>query len=395
MTRPLSGPARTAFRFVFTMGIVNLFADATYEGGGSINGPFLATLGASAAAISIVAGVGEFLGYALRSASGFVSDRTGKYWLVTFIGYAINLLAVPALALAGSFPLAAACILAERVGRALRKPTVESMLSYTTDTLGTGWVYALNSALDETGSTLGPLLMAFVLSKHGSYALAYALLLVPALLALASLTAARVVFPLPSDFERGRTARAKGFTSAYFLNMVAAALFAAGLVSFELLSFHLVRQRIFSEAWIPIVLAISTVVGIVASLVFGRLYDRVGLPVVLVGVVTSAAFSPFVFFGGSALALVGMSLWGVGYATQDTLFKALIAGLLPEGKRNFAFGLFYAGYGVGWLVGSVVMGLLYERSLAAVVAFSALAQLASVPLFLVAARRQTPKERPA
>ena len=65
------------------MGAVNLFADITYEGGASINGPFLGTLGAGAAAISIVAGLGEFLGYSLRFVSGFISDKTGKYWLIT------------------------------------------------------------------------------------------------------------------------------------------------------------------------------------------------------------------------------------------------------------------------------------------------------------------------
>jgi predicted MFS family arabinose efflux permease len=111
------------------------------------------------------------------------------------------------------------------------------------------------------------------------------------------------------------------------------------------------------------------------------------------GLVASAAFSPLVFFGSSAIALVGMLLWGIGYATQDTLFKALIAGLLPEGKRNLAFGLFYAGYGVGWLAGSVVVGLLYEHSLAAVVVFSVVAQLASVPLFVAAGRYRPGNER--
>jgi len=75
-----------AFRFVLTMGLVNLFADITYEGGGSINGQFLGALGASAVIVSITAGVGEFLGYALRTASGYVADRTGRYWAITFIG---------------------------------------------------------------------------------------------------------------------------------------------------------------------------------------------------------------------------------------------------------------------------------------------------------------------
>jgi hypothetical protein len=172
--------ASNAFRFVLTMGVVNLFADVTYEGGASINGPFLGTLGASAAAVSIIAGVGEFLGYSLRSVAGYVSDKTGRYWLATFIGYGVNLLAVPAMALAGAWPVAAGLVLAERVGRAIRKPTVDSMLSYTTGSLGRGWVYAVNTALDETGATVGPLLIALVLFLKGSYRTGYALLLISA-----------------------------------------------------------------------------------------------------------------------------------------------------------------------------------------------------------------------
>src|SRR5436190_4106586 len=114
--RSFAVPVSSAFAFVLTMGVVNLFGDMTYEGGASINGPFLGTLGASAAAISIIAGVGEFLGYSLRSVSGYVADKTGRHWPVTFIGYAINLLAVPAMALAGNWPVAASLVLAERIG---------------------------------------------------------------------------------------------------------------------------------------------------------------------------------------------------------------------------------------------------------------------------------------
>jgi hypothetical protein len=125
---------------------------------------------------------------------------------------------------------------------------------------------------------------------------------------------------------------------------------------------------------------------VVASLILGRLYDRIGLPVVLVGVFLCSLFSPLVFLGGFTAALAGLLLWGVGYATQDTLLKAVVAGMLPEGRRNLAFGLFYAGYGAGWLVGSTTTGLLYERSIPALIAFSVMVQLTSLPLFIVAER---------
>jgi MFS family permease len=376
-----------ASRFVLTMGVVNLFADMTYEGGASINGQFLGTLGAGAAAISIIAGLGEFLGYALRSLAGYVADKSGRYWTVTFIGYAVNLLAVPAMALAGDWRVAAAFILLERIGRAIRKPTVEAMLSYTTAELGKGRVYSINTAMDEIGATVGPLVVAAVLFLGGSYRICFALLLISSLLALASLTVARVNFPLPSKLEEGPTARAERFTRSYWLYMVAGAFFAAGLLSYELIAYHLAATGLVDGGWIPILLAFATGCGVIASLVLGRLYDRMGLPVVLAAVVLSAGFTPLVFQGTLIAALAAMPLWGIGYAIQDTLLKAIVAGVLPKGRRSLAFGVFYAGYGVGWLLGSVAAGLLYEQAQTGLIAFAIAAQLASLPIFMLAHRR--------
>jgi MFS family permease len=380
--------ASSAFAFVLTMGFVNLFADVTYEGGAAINGPFLGELGVGAATISIIAGVGEALGYGLRSVSGYVADRTGRYWLVTFIGYAINLLAVPAMALTHHWLAAGALILAERIGRAIRKPTVEAMLSYSTGKHGRGWVYAVNTAMDETGATLGPLWMALTLYRNGGFRTGYALLLISSLLALATLAIARWLFPVPSRLEHGgpRTARSVGFTASYWQYMIAGSFFAAGLMSFELISYHLASSGIVAGYRIPVYLALATVMSIVASLALGKLYDKIGIGAVVIAVLLASCFSPLVFLGGAWLALAGLLLWGCGYATQDTLLKALIASVLPEGKRNLAFGLFYLGYGGGWLVGSIATGILYEHSRTALVVFAVVAQLASIPFFILAAR---------
>jgi hypothetical protein len=166
--------ATSAFRFVLIIGVVNLFADLTYEGARSIIGPFLGSLGASATIVGFVAGFGELIGYSLRSVSGYLADKSSKYWIVTFAGYLINMLAVPALALAGNWPLAAALIVTERAGRAIRRPAVEAMLSYAGKSIGRGWVFGLNEALDQGGATVGPLIAALVLYLHGSYQSAFA-----------------------------------------------------------------------------------------------------------------------------------------------------------------------------------------------------------------------------
>ena len=377
-----------ALKFVLLIGIVNLFADMTYEGGAAINGQFLALLGASAAAVSIAAGLGEFLGYTLRSVSGYVADKSGKYWPITFVGYALNLFAVPAMALAGNWQMAVVFILLERTGRAIRKPTTDAMLSYATGQLGRGWAYAVNTALDEAGATIGPLIAALILFLHGSYQNAYEFLLISTVLALGTLSVARITFPVPSKLEQKHAAASPGFSRAYWLYTIAGAFFAAGIMSYELISFHLATNHVVGIQWIPLLLAFSTGCGVIANLVLGKLYDRSALPTILVGVTISALFAPLIFTGGLVSLILAMIVWGVAYAVQDTLLKAIVAGVLPEGRRNLAFGLFYTAYGGGWLIGSIAMGLLYSYSLPLLIMFTAAMPILSLPFFFAARKAQ-------
>lgn len=72
---------------ILIFGLVSLLGDVTYEGARGVVGPYMATLGASAAVVGFVAGLGEFLGYGLRLISGYLTDRTGFVWMLTIIGY--------------------------------------------------------------------------------------------------------------------------------------------------------------------------------------------------------------------------------------------------------------------------------------------------------------------
>jgi MFS family permease len=263
------------------------------------------------------------------------------------------------------------------------------MLSYTTSELGKGWVYGLNTALDQTGATIGPLLIAFVLIRKGDFRTGYALLLISAVLALVTLTVARFFFPRPSRLEEVPAAKLQGFTNSYWLYMLAGAFVAAGLISFELISYHFSQTAVVTEHWIPIFFALAMGTNAISSLIFGRLFDRIGIAIVLIAFLISSLFAPLVFLGNFFVALIGMILWGIGFGAQDTLLKALIAGVMPKGRRNFAFGLFYTGYGMGWLLGSVTTGFLYERSLPFMIGFSVVMQLLSLPVFMIAARKQS------
>jgi len=388
MNKKKADIAKTAFGFVLIIGIVNLFADMTYEGARSITGPFLGSLGASATVVGVVAGTGELLGYSLRSVAGYFADKTQRYWLIVFVGYVINMLAVPALALTGNWPMAAALIVAERSGRALRKPVVDAMLSYAGKTIGRGWVFGLNEGLDQAGATVGPLIVALVLYLNSGFRTGFGVLLVSSILCLITLIVARFWYPHPHELETESAdiLKAKGFPRAYWIYVAGGALIAAGFADFSLIAFHFQKEAIISQTTIPLFYAVAMGAGALTNLVFGRLFDSIGFPVVIFAFLLGAMFAPLVFLGQFWLVLAGMALWGIGMGAQNSLLKALLTGVLSVAKRSTGFGLFYTGYGIAWFLGSALMGFLYDKSILTVVVFSVVLQLSALPVFFLARR---------
>jgi MFS family permease len=378
----------SAVKFVVLIGIVSLFADMTYEGARSITGPYLAVLGASGTIVGIVAGFGELVGYGLRLVSGYISDRTGRYWTVTIVGYVLNMLAVPLLALAGSWPLAAMLMIAERTGKAIRNPPRDAMLSHATQTLGRGWVFGLHEALDQIGAVLGPLIVTAVLYFNGSYRTSFAVLLVPALLTLSVLLVARLLYPRPKDLEAILPElETREYPRRFWLYIIAASLIGAGYVDFPLIAFHFEKTSQISDDMIPILYAVAMGVDALAALVLGSLFDRKGVPVLIVATVLAAFFAPLVFLGGGYLMFIGMALWGLGMGAQESIMRAVIAEMIPANRRASAYGIFNAAFGLFWFLGSLLMGILYDFSVPAVIVTSVVLQLASVPVLLGAQRR--------
>jgi MFS family permease len=376
-----------ALAFVILLGVVSLFADMTYEGARSITGPYLAVLGASATVVGIVAGFGELIGYGLRLAAGYLSDRTGRYWTMTLVGYVVNLLAVPLLALAGRWEVAVALMIAERVGKAIRTPARDAMLSHATSAMGRGWGFGLHEALDQSGAVLGPLLAATVLFARDGYRTAFGFLLIPALLALGALLLARMRYPHPRDFEVSTAPLAtRGFPRAFWLYLGAVGLIAAGYVDFPLIAYHVQKTSLASEAWIPVLYAVAMGVDALAALVAGWLFDRLGCAVLSGVALVSALFAPLVFLGNFGVAMLGMGLWGAGMGAQESIMRAAVAEMVPAARRGTAYGMFNTGYGLLWFAGSALMGVLYDMALPALIAFSMVAQLIAVLLLYLVGR---------
>lgn len=369
------------------MSLVSLFADMTYEGARSVTGPFFAFLGASGAVVGFVAGFGELLGFGLRYLSGRVADRTRQYWGTAFFGYAINVFAVPLLALARAWPAAAALVVGERVGRGIRKPASSALLAHAGSELGHGWVFGFREAMDQTGATIGPLVVALVLFTGGAFTRAFAWLAIPALLALASLIVAWRLFPAPRQLETKAVEIGGQQVRAFWLYAAGGALLGAGFADFALVSYHFSKAHLFAVGAIPILYAGAMLMGAIGSPLLGKAYDRYGNAVVIAAFAASAIFAPLAFFGGAWVATAGVLLWGFGMAAQDTLFPAVVVQLSGPRGRATALGTFDAIYGVAWFAGSAIMGLLYDRSLTALVIFSLVLQAGALPLLAIAGRK--------
>jgi len=376
----------TALRFIVCLGIVSLFADMTYEGAYSIIGPFLKDLGASAAAVGLIAGLGEMIAASLRFFSGRLVDRTRAYWTVAICGYVLNLVVVPAMAFAGNWQMAALLVVVERTGKSLRGPARDVLLSEATGKIGHGWGFGVHAAMDQTGAVFGPLLMAYAVMQKQHFAPAFLRLAFPAAGALIALLVARLVYPQAGK-ATPRQLQDKPLPRVFWMYVVAAGVLALGFVDFPLLAYHFQATSLAKPAVIPLLFAGAMGVNGLAALILGRLFDRFGIRTLSFGILISLAGLPLGFLGGPAAAIAAVGCWAIGMGAQDASLRAGISQVVSMNKRGSAFGAFNGVYGIMWFLGSVAMGLLYDHSIVALVMFGVAAQLAAAILFF---RMQAP-----
>lgn len=371
-------------RLIVLLGLVSLFSDITYEGARGILGPYLGLLGASALAVGFVAGLGELLGYGLRLLSGWFADKSRAHWSVAAVGYVVNLLSVPTLALTGSWHQAAVLVALERTGKAIRTPSRDTILSCAASGGRRGLGFGIHEALDQIGAVIGPLAVGWVMKLGGSYRDAFALLGIPAVLALFALWTARRSYPHAIEPE-GRDAlrTEKGFPKGFWLYMIPMGLIGAGFPDFALIGYHLGKTAIVPVHLIPYLYALAMGVDALCALAFGWLFDKKGVKVMALSAVGSALCLPLAFSHNTGLLALGVVLWGMGMGVIDSVAKAVVAELLPFEKRGTGYGIFYTAFGLSWFLGSLLLGALYKEVSPGAAALCSLGLIAaSVPLLL-------------
>ena len=400
------GPMLSAWRFVTVFGTVSLLADFVYEGARSITGPLLASLGATGLVVGVVTGIGEAAALGLRLVSGPLTDRTQRFWAWTIAGYTLTIVTVPVLGIAASLWVACALVIAERVGKAVRSPAKDTLLSHAAAVTGRGKGFAVHEALDQIGAVIGPLTVAAVLALTGNdYGPALGVLAIPGVAALALLIWLVVRVPDPARYEPHAAAapptapvantprpRHAPLPAAFWAYSAFTATTMVGFATFGVLSFHMVIRGILPAAAVPLVYAAAMGADAVAALLSGWAYDRVGAKT-LAALPILSALIPLVAFGNQVwLVVAGALLWGAAVGIQESTLRAVVADLVAPPRRATAYGVFAAGLGAATAAGGALTGWLYDTSVTALVITVAVIQAVAVVLAVgvVVRRRTTP-----
>ena len=397
MSEPVVANRMTPLRFILVFGLVSGLGDFVYEGARSIIGPYLATFGASAALVGVITGVGEAVALVFRLFTGRLSDRTGRHWAITISGYAITMISVPLLAVAGPLWLACTFIIGERFGKAVRSPARDTMLASASVDLGRGRAFAVHEALDQTGALVGPLVVAAILAARHSYTAGFAILAIPGALAMITLAYLRREVPRPGDYDptvhprQTRPVGVRGFSREYWQYAMFSALTLGGFATFAVLAYHLQHHHVVRMAFIPVIYALAMGIAALASLASGVVYDRYGLRGLGVLPVLGAII-PFLSFATSApLVWLGSMLWGAVMGVHESTMRAAVADLVPAERRGVGYGTFTAVYGLAWLAGAALIGLLYDVSIDTAITFTVAVQAAALLAFVPLARRPIPR----
>lgn len=380
-----------------------MLGDLVHESARSVNGQYLSLVGLSATQVGLVFGLGEFLGYALRLLSGAWLDKSKRYWLFLFIGYGVHLV-IPLMGLTTSWGWLYTFILLERIGKALRSPAKDTILSAVAENqIGLGYAFGIQEALDQLGAFLGPLIFTALFYFVGSsglevFQLGYQLLVIPFIILMVVLALVHRKFVREELTPEVDTTQKPPRLQPIFWIYSAVTFFVAfGLINFSLIGYHLKTQQIVSDGMVPILYAVAMAVDALVAIFIGKGYDRLkrqlrhktGGVLILLIVPLLTAFVPLLTLSHSVSMLwIGMVLMGVVLGAHETVMRSAIADITPFSKRGIGFGIFNTVYGLSLLLGSLLMGWLYDlEQQPIIVAMTIISEGAAVALYVVLYKR--------
>jgi MFS family permease len=351
---------------------------------------FLATvLGASATSVGAIEGAAETTAALLKLASGWWSDRVSRRKPLVVAGYTIASVIRPLIGLSQSVGQVLGIRVADRVGKGIRSSPRDALIADSVDPAIRGRAFGFHRAADNAGAVVGPLL-AFALLRWGGIPLRTVFLLtaIPGALAVLMLLFAVREVPraAPPRDAAGPADLKTPLGRPFWAYLGVLLLFTLGNSTDAFLLLRAGQLGV-PMALIPILWAMLHVVKSGASTPGGILSDRVGRkPLIVAGwLVYAAVYFAFGRAWQTWHAWALFAVYGLYFGLTEGVEKALVADLVPGGRRGAAFGWYNLTLGIGALPASLLFGFLWDRwsstaafDFGALVALTAAAGLAVV-----------------
>lgn len=389
---------KRAILLIILFGVISLLGDIIYEGARSIYGPYTKSIGMDIALVGLITGLAEFFGYFIRLMAGYLSDKSKNYWLFAILGYFL-LISVPLMAISSVWQIVSMFIILERIGKAIRSPAKDTILSSATKHIGTGFGFAIHEALDQIGAIIGPLIFSFILyltKKNGNeiigYKNSFLFMFIPFAILMVFIILAKVKVPHPERLEIEDKNVGEKLSKVFWLYSLFTIFTTMGFITFAIMGYFFKEKNIFTDHQIPFFYAIGMGVDAVAALIIGRTYDKVknksnnsqaGLKVLIVIPLLTILIPIFTFKANFVTAIISIMLWGIVMGCHETIMKSAIADLTHIKKRGTGYGIFNTFYGLSIFVASSLIAFLYKLSINLVISVIVIFQILSIVFYFV------------
>jgi len=364
---------RTAYVSILLLGIVSLMGDIVYEGSRGLIPDYLRFLGATAFIVGFVSGLGEFLGYAMRLASGFLADATRAYWFFMFLGYGL-IASIPLLGLSNCWEVAALLVLLERLGKACRSPSRDTILAIVSEGVGTGKAFGIHEFLDQVGAVVGPLIVSgLMFYSSNNYKLTLSFLSIPFMILFIALTSTYWKIRFQVVVESKKTPiKSKVLGIPFYIYTLAVMLNTIGLIPASLILYRasVILQPEQQQWMVPLIYLLIQGVDAPAALLSGYLYDKLGIRILMLPFIISIFPPIFTMLNADLTTLVISSIFFEAIlGVQESTYRAAVTRFAPTSSRGTAYGIFNAAYGVGFIVSGGIYGLIMDLQIPLVVTF--------------------------
>ena len=369
------------------MGVVSMLGDIIYESGRGIAPDYLYFLGASAFLVGLTSGVGELVGYGMRLISGPLADRSHAYWLFIFLGYGL-ILAIPLMGLTNSIWLVAALVIVERLGKALRSPSRDAVVSVVSKGMGSGKAFGLHEFIDQIGAVAGPAFLGFMMIwtvNNFSISLQSLFPFYILMMIVLYLTYRRIRGTV-EEIRRQSTATNEKLSKGFWMYSGAVLMNTVGLMPIALILYNGAKiLESGGQLWlVPFLYVVVQLVDAPMALVSGYIYDKVGIKFLAVPFALSILPLAFQSLAGLPGVILACVSYGLVLGMQESTYRAAVTDIVPLGRRGSAYGFFNVMLGAGTFISGVTFGYMLDASVSSLLmlGFVIVAQIIAVALLL-------------